>query len=462
MREDVLQRNSVDTYGPKVRERPITLNISGLRYQIRKSTLEKFPQTLLGSVDREYYYDPISNEYFFERHRQSFDTIIYFYQSGGLINIPSSLNPEILADELNFFRIGDENMNAKLTGRFMREMMRSSQSVASHSTKDTLRHRLWLIFSEPDSSTTARNVHFFDTVVILVAIVFQCIETLPQFHHLKENGGPVIHIGKDDRWDAWLFVLAEIICITWFTLDFFLRLLICPSKKDFFTAVMNWIDFCSILPFYLDVALTYKAYQNYEVDDDHSSDEQISNNLDALMILRIARLLRVLRIVRIFKMSRKFDGLYALGYALKTGASELSLLAVLLTTCVILFSNLVYFANESDDDTPFSSVIDAFWWSVVTMSTVGYGDQVPSTFMAKIVGVVTALTGILVIALPYPIIVTRFNKYYELQKKSKKSDSLFDPNGEAPDFIQPDFSGITFRASRLESMKEEGKHKEGV
>ena len=365
--------------------------------------------------------------------------------------MPSSLNPDILANELKFFKIGNETIISKLTGRFVQEMLHSSQLVSSDKIKSTLRRKLWLIFSEPDSSLTARNLHFFDTIIILLAITFQCVETLPQFHHLKEDGGPIMDISWDDRWDAWLFFVAEIICISWFTFDFLVRLTICPSKKAFITSVMNWIDVCSIIPFYLDIVLTYNAYKNHSMDGEQAGDA-IGNNLDALMILRIARLLRVLRVVRIFKMSRKFDGLYALGYALKTGASELSLLAVLLTTCVILFSNLVYFANETDDDSPFSSVIDAFWWSVVTMSTVGYGDQVPTTFMAKIVGVVTALTGILVIALPYPIIVSRFNKYHELQKKIKRSDSLFGENGDdgQDHFIQPDYSGVTFRGNKPE------------
>eukprot|EP00116_Pleurobrachia_bachei_P009792 sb/3470054/ len=168
-------------------------------------------------------------------------------------------------------------------------------------------------------------------------------------------------------------------------------------------------------------------------------DPHSKQGIDALMMLRITRLLRVLRVARIFKMSKKFDGLFALAYALKTGASELALLSVLLSTCVILFSSLVYFANESDANSPFSSVVDAFWWSVVTMSTVGYGDQVPTTFLAKLVGVFTALGGILVLSLPFPIISSRFNKYYELQKKLKGTNIS---NGM---FIQPSFAGVLIR-----------------
>ena len=418
-------------------EPPITINVSGLKFEIRKSTLERFPDTLLGSSQREFYYDIIKKEYFFERHRDSFDTIIYFYQSGGLINIPSWLNPEILAEELKFFKIGNKAMIARVTGRHILESMQDDHNLEE--LKDPLRRKIWLLFADPDSSQTARYIHYIDTVMIMLAIAAQCIETMPQFDHLKNVDQGLLQGHWNQEWDVWLCFMVEVVCIGWFTVDFLARLTMCPNKKQFFTSVVNWIDFLSILPFYLNIILNQSNPQG---------------SIDALMILRVTRLLRVLRLARIFKMSRRFDGLFALGYALKTGASELTLLVVLLTTCVVLFSSLVFFANEADPESPFSSIIDAFWWCVVTMSTVGYGDQVPSTFLAKIVGVMTALTGILVIALPYPIIVSRFNKYYELQKKIKGTTSavsVFEDNDEeGHDFVQPSYDGVIFRGNKKE------------
>ena len=419
-------------------EQPITINVSGMRYEIRKSTLERFPDTLLGSSEREFYYDIYRKEYYFERHRQSFDTIIYYYQSGGLIDIPPCLNPEILAEELKFFKIGNNAMIARITGRHILESLAANPNIPLPT--DPLKRKIWLIFADPDSSDLARYVHYVDTVMIMVAIAAQCIETLPAFDHLKKIDQGILRGDLAQDWDVWLVFMVEVVCIAWFSFDFVIRLLLCPDKKAFLTSIMNWIDFLSILPFYLNIALNRTNPEG---------------TIDALMILRVTRLLRVLRLARIFKMSRRFDGLFALGYALRTGASELTLLVVLLTTCVVLFSSLVYFANEADPDSPFKSIIHAFWWCVVTMSTVGYGDQVPTTFLAKGVGIITALTGILVIALPYPIIVSRFNKYYEMQKKIKGTTaglSVFDDSsGEGQDSVpQPQYEGVIFRGNREE------------
>ncbi|DAZ97010.1 TPA: hypothetical protein N0F65_011925 [Lagenidium giganteum] len=65
---------------------------------------------------------------------------------------------------------------------------------------------------------------------------------------------------------------------------------------------------------------------------------------------------------------------------------------------------------ECKDDNPYMSIASSFWWCIVTMSTVGYGDDVPVTVPGKLVGSVTILTGMLVLALPITVIGTNFQK----------------------------------------------------
>lgn len=59
------------------------LQVSGLRFETQLRTLNQFPDTLLGDPSRRLrYFDPLRNEYFFDRNRPSFDAILYYYQSG--------------------------------------------------------------------------------------------------------------------------------------------------------------------------------------------------------------------------------------------------------------------------------------------------------------------------------------------------------------------------------------------
>lgn len=225
----------------------------------------------------------------------------------------------------------------------------------------------------------------------------------------------------------------------------------------------------------------------------------------------VLRFFRTLRIVRIFKMSRYFQGLFALGYALSSSAGELVILALMLVTFVVLFSSLIFFTEQHADEVietcigainlteylttnltsvalnmtevllncnqkqtqgmslilgntslyipevrletcpkvaggnEFDSIITGFWWSIITMSTVGYGDYAPKTALGKVVGSMCALTGILVISLPFPLIINRFNNFMRL--KSCNGNSRYSTienglNGEIA--VVPEYSGVAF------------------
>ena len=85
----------------------VIINVSGLRFETRASTLGRYPGTLLGDQQRRAeYFDYMNNEYFFERHRSSFEAILYFYQSGGRLTRPENIPAEIFLEEIKFFDLG--------------------------------------------------------------------------------------------------------------------------------------------------------------------------------------------------------------------------------------------------------------------------------------------------------------------------------------------------------------------
>ncbi|CAF3901454.1 unnamed protein product [Rotaria sordida] len=85
----------------------VVINVSGRRYETRLSTLENFPETLLGNESkRQRFWLNERNEYFFDRHRGCFESILHYYQSNGQLRRPDTISLDIFLEEVSFFQLG--------------------------------------------------------------------------------------------------------------------------------------------------------------------------------------------------------------------------------------------------------------------------------------------------------------------------------------------------------------------
>ena len=127
------------------------------------------------------------------------------------------------------------------------------------------------------------------------------------------------------------------------------------------------------------------------------------------------RVLRLARVLRVFKLSRHVAIFKILGLTIKSSFRELMLLLFFLLTAVILFSSAVYFADKS-----FPSIPDAFWFTIITLTNVGYGDSVPTTRPGKFIASICAVCGLIILALPIPVFVSSFMYFYNLEKENQR------------------------------------------
>ena len=380
----------------------VVINVSGLRFETQLKTLQQFPDTLLGSPQRRNrYYDALRNEYFFDRNRPSFDAVLYFYQSGGRLRRPVNVPIDVFSEEIKFYELGELAFERYREGEgYIRE---KEKPLPQHE----FQRRVWLLFEYPESSTAARLIAIFSVAIILLSIVIFCLETLPEFKHYKVinssvNATESLHEDDVPKFNEPFFII-ETCCIIWFTFELMVRFASCPDKLCFFKNIMNCIDIIAIIPYFITLGTVV-------------ADESKSNN--QAMSLAILRVIRLVRVFRIFKLSRHSKGLQILGQTLKASMRELGLLIFFLFIGVILFSSAVYFAEADADQTHFRSIPDAFWWAVVTMTTVGYGDMRPIGVWGKLVGSLCAIAGVLTIALPVPVIVSNFNYFYHREGDS--------------------------------------------
>lgn len=429
----------------------VVINISGLRFETQLKTLSQFPETLLGDPKKRMrYFDPLRNEYFFDRNRPSFDAILYYYQSGGRLRRPVNVTVDIFSEEIRFYELGEEAI----------EMFREDEGFIKEEERplpdNEFQRQVWLLFEYPESSGPARIIAIISVMVILISIVSFCLETLPIFRNDEEEmhksqaevfspetNTTIISYTATYFTDP--FFILETLCIIWFSFEFLVRFFACPSKAGFFGNIMNIIDIVAIIPYFITLGTELA---------DRPEDGQAGQQAMSLAILRVIRLVRVFRI---FKLSRHSKGLQILGQTLKASMRELGLLIFFLFIGVILFSSAVYFAEADEPESQFESIPDAFWWAVVSMTTVGYGDMVPTTIGGKIVGSLCAIAGVLTIALPVPVIVSNFNYFYHRETEGEEQAQYLQvnvPKTDSAEELKKSRSGSTISKSDYMEIQE--------
>ena len=139
-----------------------------------------------------------------------------------------------------------------------------------------------------------------------------------------------------------------------------------------------------------------------------------------LMLLRIFRLIRILRLARLGRFS---TAMRHLSEAVSERREEL-LLSLMLATFVLVFSASAMYILEGDSDPQtFGSIPRAMWWSVCTLTTVGYGDAYPHTVLGKICGGLTSVAGIGLIAMPTGILAAAFSDAFQRSRRTREDDS---------------------------------------
>ena len=302
-----------------------------------------------------------------------------------------------------------------------------------------IRSRTWTLLDDPSSSKAARAVSVATLALILISSLAFCLETMPQ-----------LTASADARL---AFHTIESMCVGLFTLEYFLRLAACPNTRAFLTSPMNAVDLVAIAPFYLALFV---------------------DNSGGAGGARMLRTLRLVRVTRLFKLGGRVARLRVVASSMRESADMLAMMVFLLAVAVLVFATLVFYVergeyvpedpvdgsggfysrrsdascsqrgwNVSDSslgtsyvcerhETPFKSIPDSFWWTVVTLMTVGYGDEIPTTGAGKFVACVAMVASLLLLALPISVIGTEFTEQWMEYKQADAEASRANTGGDAP------------------------------
>ena len=336
----------------RTHDRLIVLNVSGTRFQTWRNTLERYPDTLLGSSERDFFFHDENKEYFFDRDPAIFRHILNFYRTGKL-HYPRQECISAYDEELAFFGIIPEIIGDCCYEEYKDRRRENQERIQDDEENDqtneavpldmTFRERMWRAFENPHTSTKALVFYYVTGFFIAVSVLANVVETVPCASAQRRSKD----VACGERY-ALAFFCLDTACVMIFTVEYLLRLAAAPSRWRFVKSVMSVIDVVAIMPYYIGLVM--------------SDNEDVSGAFVTL---------RVFRVFRIFKFSRHSAGLRILGYTLKSCASELGFLLFSLTMAIIIFATIMFYAEKGSAASKFTSIPAAFWYTIVTMTTLG-------------------------------------------------------------------------------------------
>ncbi|KAK3105176.1 hypothetical protein FSP39_018934 [Pinctada imbricata] len=472
----------------------VNLNLNGQVFRLPRSTFLRLPsqcfdETLESSAD--------CDEYFLERHADSFTAILWYFTNGEL-HMPDSVCPSVFKRELEFWSIEPSRMSRccymkyvsffedqALLKTFEEDETRTKGIVKPTKIGSTrwerFRRQVWTILDDPSSGITAKMYVVVSAFFILLSIFVLSASTHPSFQRpldIREwaeyfNNEPEIQqqfeeglveiittkngnseklvirrknkerkviqsseysLNKSGSAEDMLerfnltqylknqtngmskgtrqqlpesrnfteeslpnntvtrFRFLDVIdycMVTYFATELAIRFLFCPRKSKFFASFLNIIDLvalssesCIMLFEYLFPKEKFTTF----------------SPLDIVECIQIARVFRLCRLVK------NFIGFRILVYSVRASLKNILLMIFNMVVAALIFSSVVFYCDRS----AFTSIPDAIWWSIVTMTTVGYGDVFPSNAPGRLIGCLCAISGVFVLAVSIPVLVNNF------------------------------------------------------
>ena len=224
-----------------------------------------------------------------------------------------------------------------------------------------------------EDTTTKKGKYFdyFIQLIILLSLISFSLETLP-------------NISEDLRLILEKFELVSIII---FSVEYLLRVFVSKKPFKYIFSFYGVIDILAILPFYLNRFL----------------------DLRFLRAFRIFRIFRALKLIRYNKALNRFNR------AFKIVKEELVLFFIVTLILLFITSAGIYSFEHEAQPEVFKSIFHSGWWSIVTLTTVGYGDVYPITLGGKVFTFFVLISGIGIIAVPAGLVGTALSKARELE-----------------------------------------------
>ena len=174
---------------------------------------------------------------------------------------------------------------------------------------------------------------------------------------------PVVNSIFRGQWES--FEIVELITSIYFIVELMVRFYSCPNRIRFLTSILNIFDVILIISQILRYVLEF-VYKDTQRGLLHTEYE-------------ILVYVQIFRVIRLFHVIKNVTAFQVLKYSLIIGTKDLGIMLMYVLVAMTLLGNFIYFM-EGDN---FPTIYDSFYWSIITMTTVGYGDMSPKSSIGK-------------------------------------------------------------------------------
>jgi len=213
---------------------------------------------------------------------------------------------------------------------------------------------------------------FFDVtllILIVLSVVIVALETVPSY---TERFGSLFYILE------WVFTVI-------FTIEYALRIYSVKKPLKYMTSFYGIVDLLSIIPTYLSALIP---------------------GSQSLLVIRALRLLRVFRV---FKMAQSLNQGFIIVRALRNSSTKIFVFLFVVMLVVCIFGSIMYLV-EGGSNPQFDSIPRSIYWSIVTLTTVGFGDITPQTTLGQFFSAALMILGYSIIAVPTGIVTSELTK----------------------------------------------------
>ncbi|XP_067934325.1 potassium voltage-gated channel protein egl-36-like [Watersipora subatra] len=427
----------------------IHFNISGQKFIVSNQLIDKFPTSKFHfpSILAENWLEE-EKIFYFDRDPALFNTVLNVFRYD-VLSIPSGYDKGLIKKELDFWWVPSDNLNIgrsqeekRLEAEFQWLENRIPPPPANSKRWIKLRYKAWCFLTDPLGPYTSwRKLSFACCILtVCLTLVYMILFGLGTSVHYREHEGHDKNMNETtdtqnnlaattealgctalSKIDCYLRTtpkdwihIGKSVIMTMFVAETILRLLLCPGQA-YFKSLITWMDIvagiCAIVVMVL-IQVEDKIESHFG-DDSKKSARYVQIMLDSAQVLRV---------FKIFQYASVIDGLMIMILTLKACLKELLLLVMYLLIAMFLFSTLIFFAElQAHTGTGIPDATLGYWWSIVTMTTVGYGDYYPTTTAGYFIGVLCSITGIILTALPVAVIGSNFNIFWEHNNKRRSS-----------------------------------------